>query len=617
MAYTASMLNVNTAANVNETVLPLAYKRNNILQDARLLGYEIEHIKSYRYLLKIFFPEGNYIIPKYQEFTSGDKKYYFIGNTISGNFTSQQVDNNENFIEVEVMEGVLYLYEENPDTLITTTTTVVDERGDSIDQYYVDVPYMDVEENGIEVFVTYYNEEGILVNKEEWTKSDQFMIDKDTDLQNKFVRLDNIKYRTPRVYFKLSGVGNGVRLNSIVQVNCVVSSGVDGVMTELPSTSLLNATVDSFTLVSSGTREEDSLSIKENAPLFYNSANRVITKSDYIAFCNRQSSVKVSEVWGGEDELPVVPGHIWFSFLPSTLYRDFTSNLNKTEFTLDNAEDINNWYLEEEDIRGTNYDINGNLINPGVWDVLDEHKVPTLVFHNRAPIYMDFEFNINIMKYSIQTTIEDTHQQVFDVINEYFNTTTKDHKKVEAFWYEYFHSNLEKRIDQSLTDITGFNNTLTTRIMLGPKSLVQEDTNQDNYDIHIPMSVPYEKIFDSNGDLITSRLPNIDTPVFNGVDDLAVDWSGLTGGEKDSELIVGDILVGGEVSGKYQIVNTFKQYINIQLYVKDNGSSGVYSTSNLLKNQFDITRYLNVKHFSPNFKMYKNTIPRLRKVIFS
>ena len=53
MAYLVSMLNANTAVNINETILTLARKRNNVLMDARLLGYEILHKSSYVYRLLI------------------------------------------------------------------------------------------------------------------------------------------------------------------------------------------------------------------------------------------------------------------------------------------------------------------------------------------------------------------------------------------------------------------------------------------------------------------------------------------------------------------------------------------------------------------------------------
>jgi hypothetical protein len=40
MAYLVSMLNTNTAININETLLTLARKRNTVLHDSRILGYE-------------------------------------------------------------------------------------------------------------------------------------------------------------------------------------------------------------------------------------------------------------------------------------------------------------------------------------------------------------------------------------------------------------------------------------------------------------------------------------------------------------------------------------------------------------------------------------------------
>lgn len=623
MAYTTSMLNANTAANVNETLLTLANKRDNILKDARLLGYEISHKTSYRYNIEIEFPEGSYSIPKYQEFTQGDYKYYFMDNTVSGTFSAQDVIDGINKVTVEVREGDLKLYADNADTLSFTTTSVINDAGETVDQYYVDLAYPDTEENSIETFITYYDENGILITKEEWTRSEQFMVDKDSNLAKKYVRLDNIEYRTPRLYFKLAGVGKGVRLGSIVEVNLLTTNGSIGEMTDLPSTDVADSTVLSYTLVTEGTDEESSASIKDNAPLFHNSANRCIVKSDYVSFCNRQSSVKTSEVWGGEDERVEIPGHIWFSFLPSTQSRSFTSNVTKTLFSLDNPEDTVNWYIEDEEIESTTYDINGDLINPGVWNVIDEYRVPTLQFHNRNPMYMDFEFDINIMKYSIQTSVEDTHQAIFDVINDYFGTATEDFTNAETFWFEYFHSSLEKRIDIDLTDITGFNNTLTSKVMIDSESLIQENANIDNYDVLVPLAAPFEKMFENNGDLITSNLPDVSTLLFDGTNDLTVDWTAELADDSvldsEKELLTADININGNVSGKYYIINDRRRYILIHLFAKDGAGSsdGVYATSQLDITDFDTARYLDVKYLTPNFSMYKNVIPRLRSVSFS
>ena len=52
-SYLVSALNTNTAFNINETLLHYATKRKNVLQDARVLGYEAQHITSYEYRLTI------------------------------------------------------------------------------------------------------------------------------------------------------------------------------------------------------------------------------------------------------------------------------------------------------------------------------------------------------------------------------------------------------------------------------------------------------------------------------------------------------------------------------------------------------------------------------------
>lgn len=615
MAYTTSMLNANTAANVNETILTLAEKRNNVLKDARLLGYEIAHKQSYRYLLTLKFPEGSWTVPKYSKFTDTKKNYYFMSNTISGIFTAQQVLDNENMVQIEVVEGNLKTFTENSDVLEVSTVTITDSMGNSEDQYYIDIPFVDVEENGIECFVTYYNADGILITQEEWTKSSQFMIDKESVIGNSFIRLDNIDYRTPRIYFKLAGTGTGIRIGSLIQMNVLLTSATSGAITGTLSTTLPGCSIFNYSLVAEGADEESLQSIKENAPLFYNSANRAITKSDYIAICNRQSSVNVSEVWGGEDELPAIPGNIWFSFVPNTVTRSFSNDIYKTLFSLNNPESLTNWFIEDSEIKSTTVDINGNITNPGIWDILDSYKVPTLIFHNRHPIYFDFSYDISILKYSITTSKADTHQLVFDIINDYFNVSTVDREKAESFYYEYFHSNLEKRIDIGLTDITGFENNLVVKAMLTSKNLITEKTNTGNKDILIPLQLPYENIFTGNN-LNVSRLPNIDTQDFVGTADLSVDWSGLVGNEISNPHTIAPIKLGSAQVGNYHLLNNGKKYILVHLFVKGSGATDEYNTSTLLESDFNTVRYLDIKHYSPNFKMNKNTIPRLKSVNF-
>lgn len=553
MTYLTSMLNVNTAVNVNETILSLSTRRDNALQDARVLGYEIQHKLSYRYKIKIVLAAGNHTIPKYSMFTIEGKTFYYLGKQLE---LTDVLEGQE--IEIILTEGTLYKYSENTDVLSITTSMITDSSGIDIPQYYIDIPYIDVEENGIEVYVTYYDDFGNLIQREEWKKSLHFLIDADTTLKKQFIRLDSIDYKTPRIYFSLSGVGEGLRVGSIVEMNVLTTSGVDGSIEDLTNVAgiihtLENVEITEISLIAEGTDEEDITSIKENAPKFYNSANRAVTKLDYEAICNRQTTVNTSLVWGGDDEFPKCPGHIWFSFLPSRFDRSFTQDVFNTNYILNDWGDIswdysiddetdefntqlslantfyNNRFIQDSEIRSYEYNDDGQLINPGVWDVLDNYKIPTLEFHNRHPVFLDFEYDINIVRYNITDSKTAIHQDVFDTINGFF-TGTNDNIKLEQFEVEYFHSSLQKRIDTILTDVTGFTDDVLTRLLLTKKNVAQENYVSSYRDIFISLAVPFENYFDSNGYLLYDKLPNIDTANFieyNGEigKDLYVDWS--------------------------------------------------------------------------------------------
>jgi len=546
MAYFTSMLNVNTAVNINEMLLPTATIRNNVLADARALGYEIQHKQSYSYRLTLTLsgsPDGSYIIPKYSQFTDGNKVYWYKGAQIE---LANQPDGST--VEILVVEGTLYQYGDYPDSLSVTTIEVQNEAGETVPQFYIDLPFVDIEENGIECYVTYYDDFGNLVTNEEWLKSEQFMIDKDLVVKNKFFRMDDIEYRTPRIYFEIAGVGTGLRLGSTVNFNVLATSGVDGALLDptLPGNilhSIPNATITNALLVTEGADEESITSVKDNAPKFYNSANRAVTANDYKAICNRQSSVQDSFIWGGDDELPKCPGHIWFSFLPSNYPRSFTSDAFNQSYLLNNytyvdwdytltesPDPVNNpgpfeaqldtadayyslRFIEDSEIISTELNDSGQLIQPGVWDVLNNFKIPTLEFHNRHPIYLDFEYDIEIMKYDVVTSKADINDSVFNIVDGFF-TGTDDTFVAESFEIEYFHSSLEKRIDAFLTDSTGYNNTVTTNLLITQKNVVKENLVTDYRDLYISLDIPYEDYFDADGYLLYNVLPSIDTPAF-------------------------------------------------------------------------------------------------------
>lgn len=611
MSYLTSMLNTNTAVNINEMLLTTATKRDNVYHDAKLLGYEPAYIKSYQYTLTLEFEDGVHVIPKFSQFSSGGKTFYYMGEDIQLNTVTNPTGN---LVEITVKEGTLHTYDVNPDTL---NYTIVAMPGTSTPQHYIDIPYSNVEEDGLTVLLTYIDEFNQQISNELWTRSEQFMIDSDSELKKQYVRLDNVKFRTPRIYFKLAGVGTGLRLNTIVKINVLESSGSAGTASGDFTTSLDCTVIDSDVSIT-GEDEESIDSVKENAPLFFNSGNRAVTKIDYVSICNRQQIVKETEAWGGDDEYPQIPGHIWFSFNKKVLNRNIVSqNLQNTAYSLNPGmvfEDyLNNYYLTGERINdGYTADTHDGEIGELFKD-LNNYKIPTLIFHNRHPIYVDFDVNVKILRYDLGSTKPTVNNNVFNVINKYFYNIGFEH--VETFGFEFFKSNLIKRIDIELSDVTGIELEVLTSTKLNNKTIVYEDDNLNNGKIIIPLGVPFENYF-PNDVLDASLLPDLSgTDVFNGKT-LSVDWSLIEGLSKTETIIVTDILVDGVISGKYTLFNSFRKYIVVELFVKSStGSDGVYLASNILDTTV-INEKINIAYKTTNIQFIKNSIPRLNTVNF-
>ena len=578
MTYLISMLNANTAVNINENLLTLARKRNNVLQDARLLGYEPGNKVSYQYQLELTLPAGDFILPKYAEFESSGKKYYYFGEII--NLTNVTEGYKLNIL---VKEGTLLKASDvNELTLYIEEFT---ENGVTKNQYYVDIPYTDVEDSGIEAFLTYYDQDGILFNKEQWTEIETFTVDSDTILDKQFYRLAVIEYGTPRIYFKLPNTGNDLRLGTKIELNVLISSGSSGEMIDLPSTTLL-CEVTNFSLKIQGTEEETIASIKQNAPLFWNSANRAVTKNDYKSICERLTLIDKVYIWDGNDEYPKIPGKIWFSFIPGTFTREYLKNVYKTVFQLNHLLDEENWFLEDAEITE-------------VFDYLDVYKIPTLEYLHRHPIFMDFEFDIKILKYDITSTEITQNGIIFDIIDDYFSKNEIYY--LENFETEFFRSNLIKRIDTQITDITGMNIGLRNSIVLYNKYIINENS-QDK--IIIPLGLPYEEYYDLNGNLIVENMPDISTLDFIDAKSLTVDYTALTGEEMDIKVLELNVLLGTDIVGKYTLFSN--KYILLELFI----DGVILTTENINQKVIDI------KYKNDNIQMAKNTIPRLKKVNF-
>ena len=587
MSYLISMLNANTAVNINETLLPLARKRKMVLQNARLLGYEVQHILSFRYRLTLEFPAGQHNINRYSKFTAGNKTYYYMGENIpTFEGPATQI--------IDIVEGDLKSYENDPALLFRVSKKFNIDKSRYDFDYFVNVPYSKVEDSGIEVLVTYYDEDGNLHDKEAWDKSDNYIIDLDTISNKTYVRVDSLDNETPRIYFNLGGVGKNLRENTEIRINALISSGVDGEIDDgVELTSDMDCEITSLELIMRGTEEESNDSVKKNAPLFHNSANRLVTKLDYEGFIGRDSRIKESSMWDGADEEPLKPGHIWLSYVPQHTLREFSSNQLKTEFDLKFTDDDNNWYMEEIDV-------------VAIESSMKPYNIPTLRYHHRHPIYFDFNYTIRVVRYNRSKTNEQWNQSVFNIINKYF-------KQSESFNFEYFQSNLDKRIDVELNDDTGFNISLETSINISNRDLVggicsicSENTHKK---IVFHLGTPFERFLSRNSlgqnEIDTSVLPRIGAVIGSG--NLSVDFDSVVPG---SRVFTYDITLEDVIVGKYRVFIDTSDTVEIELYIKsDDGYD-----HGLLSTDLDTPVKLNIEYVSPNFKFTRNTIPRLKSI---
>ena len=621
MAYTTSMLNANTAININENILSLAQKRSNIIQDARLLGYEPAQKISYVYELELTFQvDGDYSIPKYSVFEADSKKYYYLGDDkdIIGASAGDT-------ITIPVKEGILTKYSDDPQL-----TQIIE------DKQYVDVPYTNVEENGLEVFATFFT----VINNNTTTrikyeKSDTLLMDVTDNLDNQYVRLENTDLGTPRIYFVLSNIGNKLPTGSIVEINVLQSSGTTGALNQIPTCSIENIEITNYTLLVKGTSIESIQSIKDNAPLLNNTANRVVTANDYKVVAQKHSACKQAFIFGGEDEYPIKLGNIFLSFIPEKMFRTFTSNSEKTLWTLNLKEDISNNYLLDTEIEASDLSVD----DPGVLDDIRTLNLPALKYNIRHPMYMFLDIDVKIAKYSLSSIHKNVRTDVFNIINEYIG-------ELELFDTEFFKSNLIKRVDEYLTDVTGLDVSVDFNVMIDRKSVHYEYKNPlRNPAITLYLDTSYEGTYDDNGFLKLNTLPMIDTSDFLPGKDLRVDFSGYSVTDEPDEnkpVLTFPVFLGSDIVGMYNIFNDNITYIRVTLPLTDGMIAPVipcaelwdqcntFDTScfiydqdiiNMYQNlaaidvtEFDTPRYINLKYPSENIKTIRNTIFKLNKV---
>ena len=347
MSYLIHVLNTNTAINLKEVLLPLATKRTNVLWGARQLGYEPTQKISYVYKLKVninknplfgmnpgepgYSDTWEVIFAKYTKLLSGSNTYYYLDDDIKIVTSNELIDNEDDtsYFYINVKEGVLTKFEDN-DLLVQRSFNIIDENGEvRVKQNYI-IPFENVEENGLEVFLSYIDEDGIEHIREKWEKSDYFLIDDSLEInKHKYARIQNILLNVPEIYFEVGEIGPKIRLNTLIETNVLQSSGKLGeagtsfALADQVASQIF--VINSFEEIQRGHDEESSTSIKQNAPIFNNTGNRLVTANDYVAMAQKHEKVHSAICWGTEEETARDYALVYLSMTPERTIREFKS----------------------------------------------------------------------------------------------------------------------------------------------------------------------------------------------------------------------------------------------------------------------------------------------------
>jgi hypothetical protein len=369
MTYLIHSLNTNTAYNLQETLLPLATKRTNVLWGARQLGYEPVQRVSYIYELDIIIIKNpdfgknpgepgyetkwNVVLPKYTKFVSGEHSYYYLDADIKIELSNKDIDDGiNNSFKILIKEGELTKFEDD-ESLQQRAFNILDEEGSLVVKQNYLVPFDNVEERGLEVFLTYIDEQGVEHYREKWDQADRLLLDVNFDIEEKkYVKLQNIFLNMPEIYFKLGSLGPGIRLNTLIEINVLQSSGASGAVSESFVFEDVNLSekfyINTFIENQIGMNEEKSAQIKENAPIYNNHANRLVTALDYVAMLQKHEKIKYAYCWGGEDETAQDVGIVYITGTPERSLREFKSVYKRdldSDPTNDNDPDDSNSFF--------------------------------------------------------------------------------------------------------------------------------------------------------------------------------------------------------------------------------------------------------------------------------
>jgi hypothetical protein len=109
-----------------------------------------------------------------------------------------------------------------------------------------------------------------------------------------------------------------------------------------------------------GNDEESIDSIKLNAPKFYASQDRLVNKSDYESFLEKNAIVQKASVWGGDEDTEIKYGTVYMAIKPNNA-ENLTSNQKTEILEYLNSQNILSINLEFKDINYVYVNVEGTI----------------------------------------------------------------------------------------------------------------------------------------------------------------------------------------------------------------------------------------------------------------
>ena len=551
------MLNINSthALNVNQTTLKLSTIRQNIIQLAKSLNYNITRRKSSKMNVTLTYSDiSSYSLPKWSEFTCGDYKFY---NSELLQFTSGDS------ITVDLIQGTFLDYNTDENLKQTISQSTLEEITLNYKNIENDNIYLKVQKSG----ETTYNQYTRTLSKLSLNNNEKFYFE-EYEPETQFITLVTSFF----------GQGNLLEFGDTFDISFLISDGVDanGIVECVSPIDTINITVNSASRA--GANEESDNSIKENAPLFYNTNDNTVSDDDYNAVLVKNSLVEIANSWGGETILPEKLGWIFLCLIPQDANFKYLSSLEETE----------------------------------ILNYLNKKPMVATARKFKHPNYFNIDFSIKILG-----DVQDISQRKIDIntkLTEYFITYQN---RFEIYFYE-------NKTNELIENLFVNEVNASTKIEINPKLLLSKELFEQTFDnnrldIWIPNS-PKKKYLVKGSDriLFPDNERDLYSYFINGwsqetqiEEDLDITFSGTINSKTityDSN--IGTVNIGGIIYNKRDILldSTIIGYFILDL--------DILSLTDLTS-ELNLDSYINVNYENGiNAKLMKSSIIKLGDITY-